>query len=747
MKTRNPINIKAWRLSLMLVASTLLAVGLQAQDTSPGKTDKNNIALPGGVNGWIEIRDEVNVDPKVVFTDYKSFFGLNGNDEMKFIRAKTDDLGMTHDRYQQFYKGYQVIGADMVVHAKNGRTQSINGRVVNGMEQSPTPVVSEVTARNTAMSTFGNVKFLWQDAELEAALKISSKDDQATYFPKGELVWICPVQSKMNSADDYRLSWQFDVRVTGASGESKRMYVDALTGAVISHYPISYTCDGGTGTTTWYGSQSISTDLSGSNYILHDDCTGSHDYTIYTHNLSNGTTSTEYKDGDNSWTSSSDRDGVTTHYCVHRTLDYYSSVHGQNSWDDGGSNVYAYNNGFGSFASNACWGCDGNAMTFGEGSTTDASDDWNSMDIVGHEFTHGVTQESAGLIYSDESGALNESFSDIFGAVIEEWTGAGTFDWLVAEEAEGAIRDMSDPNDFGDPDTYQGTNWVFGSAVHTNSGVQNFFFYLLSEGGSGTNDNGKSYSVSGIGIDDAADIAYRALTVYLLPASTYADAREAWIRAANDLFGSCSSEALAVGNAWYAVGVGPSLSYYDNDVCGSITPIFADLKYNGINTVRGGHGCTTTINPASWSVTFEAAKSVILEEGFTALEGSKFYAQIDPCNISYWVKSASASVNDHYDGGEFPADLLSQESINIIASPSPFSNVFEVKVDLTGDMELQLDMYDASGRLVKSISPRKQMQAGAVTFKVDGSELPSGLYLIRGAAGNQALEKKVMKIQ
>ena len=132
----------------------------------------------------------------------------------------------------------------------------------------------------------------------------------------------------------------------------------------------------------------------------------------------------------------------------------------------------------------------GNNAIFGAGSTSAATDDWNTNDIMGHEFTHGVTQSEAGLIYNNESGALNESFSDIFGEMVESWA-EGICDYLVGAD-RGAIRSFINPNTYGQPDTYLGTDWYTGTAdnggVHTNSGVQNHWFYLVSEGGSGTND-------------------------------------------------------------------------------------------------------------------------------------------------------------------------------------------------------------------------------------------------------------------
>ena len=202
-------------------------------------------------------------------------------------------------------------------------------------------------------------------------------------------------------------------------------------------------------------------------------------------------------------------------------------------------------------------------MTYGDGDGVNYGP-LVSLDIVGHEIAHGVTEYSANLVYSYESGALNESFSDIFGESIENFA-QGNNDWLMGDHigaggSGGALRSMSNPNAYNQPDTYLGTNWYSGSGdnggVHYNSGVQNFWFYLLSVGGNGTNDNGDSYSVSAIGMDTAASIAYRNLAVYLNSNSQYDDARAGAIQAAIDLYGAGSAEEIAVTNAWHAVGVG-----------------------------------------------------------------------------------------------------------------------------------------------------------------------------------------------
>ena len=248
-----------------------------------------------------------------------------------------------------------------------------------------------------------------------------------------------------------------------------------------------------------------------------------------------------------------------------RTYDFYHNEQNWDSYDNNDSPMlsyvhfnlieYGYSNN-----NNAFW--DGERMTYGDGDGT-TFNPLTVIDVAGHEITHGVTENSAGLVYEDEPGALNESFSDIMGSCIEHYAKPGDFSWELGDEMSlsgTGFRNLADPNANGDPDTYLGDYWYSGTAdhggVHTNSGVQNFWFYLLSEGGAGTNDNADVYNVQGIGIEAAGDIAFRSLTMYMTSNSEYADARANSIQAATDLFGACSPELIAVTNAWYAVGVG-----------------------------------------------------------------------------------------------------------------------------------------------------------------------------------------------
>ena len=212
-----------------------------------------------------------------------------------------------------------------------------------------------------------------------------------------------------------------------------------------------------------------------------------------------------------------------------------------------------------------------------------------SIDIMAHEFTHLVTKQNGngGLTYLGESGALNESFSDIMGISVKKYATERN-DWQIGTDVmiyASNLRSMKNPNNSWDgfkpqPDTYNGLHWVNVTdttdhgGVHINSRVQNYWFYLLSEGGSGANDIGNNFKVNKIGMDKAVQIAYRNLIYYLTPDATFEDSRNGSIQAAIDLYGKASQEHQAVVNAWYAVGVGEEYVAYDTEI--TISAIMPD---------------------------------------------------------------------------------------------------------------------------------------------------------------------------
>ncbi|MFA6059784.1 MAG: M4 family metallopeptidase [Taibaiella sp.] len=288
---------------------------------------------------------------------------------------------------------------------------------------------------------------------------------------------------------------------------------------------------------------------------------------------------------------------VDVHWGMEKTHDFYSNVMSRNSYNDSGSVIRNYVNA--GLPNNAgAYPEPYNFMVYGMGDGY-SNNPFVSIDLIGHEFTHMVTGHTADLEYQGESGALNESFSDIFGTSIEFYAKGADANWIMGEgiklDSPGFFRSMAQPKLAQNPDTYEGEYWKSpdsaydNGGVHFNSGVQNKWFYLLSQGGSGTNDKGDAYTVTGIGIAKAQQIAYRNLTNYLTPQSQYIDAYTGSLQATKDLYGNDTTkqEYRSLREAWYAVGIGEKpapptavneimvnnddLKIYPNPATGSVT--------------------------------------------------------------------------------------------------------------------------------------------------------------------------------
>jgi hypothetical protein len=297
-----------------------------------------------------------------------------------------------------------------------------------------------------------------------------------------------------------------------------------------------------------------------------------------TYNLNHATSGqgTIYTDTDNTWgdganyvegSSTTAPNGQTAavdaHFGVGATADYYSAIHGRNGIDGTGRATYSrvhYSNSY----DNAFWDDTCFCMTYGDGSSFTTL---TSIDVAGHEMTHGVTANTARLVYSGEPGGLNESMSDIHGTMVEFYSrgglAAGTGNWLIGEQlASSPLRYMDRPSrDGASRDAWSST---LGSLdVHFSSGPMNRAFYFLSQG-AGTTAGANNYSsylpcgMTGIGNDHAARIAYRALAQYMTSNTNYAGARTAFLNAATALYGASSADYAAVVNAFAAINVGTS---------------------------------------------------------------------------------------------------------------------------------------------------------------------------------------------
>jgi PKD repeat protein len=345
------------------------------------------------------------------------------------------------------------------------------------------------------------------------------------------------------------------------------VYVDAHTNSVLATENRIHTADSnGIAVTAYSGNRSIVADYFSSQFRLRETGRGNGIQTFDLNNTSNYGAAVDFIDADNYWNNTVNMDHYAgdAHWGAEMTYDYFWQIHNRNSIDGNGFTLKSYMH-YNTNYNNAFW--DGQRMTYGDGNGSTFTP-LTAIDITGHEIAHGLTSNTSNLVYANESGALNESFSDIFGVAVESFANNNALNWIMGEDATpngNGIRNMANPNAFNDPDTYLGTHYYTGSqdngGVHTNSGVQNFWYYLLTVGGSGTNDVNALYNVAALGSLKASRIAFRNNTVYLTPNSDYSDARFYAIQSAIDLYGACSPEVMSTTNAWHAVGVGQPFSY------------------------------------------------------------------------------------------------------------------------------------------------------------------------------------------
>ncbi|MEZ7527991.1 M4 family metallopeptidase [Cloacibacterium normanense] len=489
------------------------------------------------------------------------------------LSSDKDALGFENHKFQQTVNGIPVEYGMINMLVKKGKVVSQNGVWFKNV---PATVekragISEVSALNSALAYVGATSYKWQNAEEEAFLKNDTKDANATFYPKGKLVYYNDPADV--NAKKLTLAYKFDVYASEPVSRQE-VYVDAKTGKVLgTNALILETNAPGTAVTAYSGNQAIVADqVSATSYRLRE--TGRNGGTaIETYNLKQGTTysrAVDFTDTDNTWNNvntAKDQYATDAHWGAEKTVDYLKAKFNRNSIDNNHFAIKSYVH-YSRNYFNAFW--DGSRMTYGDGSSTNGNKPLTALDVCAHEIGHGMTSKTANLVYQKESGALNEAFSDILGNSVEFWARPTKASWKLGEDFSYVIRDMANPNAYGDPDTYGGTYWVNPNCtpsstndycgVHTNSGVLNFWYYLLVNGGSGTNDKGFAYNVTGVGLDKAAQIAYRTLTTYLTSTSTYANARTYSLQAAADLYGAGSAEVTQTTNAWNAVGVGGGTS-------------------------------------------------------------------------------------------------------------------------------------------------------------------------------------------
>jgi Zn-dependent metalloprotease len=460
------------------------------------------------------------------------------------VSTFVDDLGQAHVRYQQTYRGVPVFEGEAIVHV------DLASRTV----LSTTDALLEFGAIDTRPSLAAANANARAAEHFNVAPGLDSKNDLVVLVDNG-------VAS---------LAWQ--VRMSGDDARGpvdKIAFVEAQGRGVLRSWDnVQTAAADGTGTGFFVGNVTLSTDTSPNPYRLRDTTRGGQ----LTCDMRNRTFNCYYMDdADNVWgngqLSNAQTVAVDAQFGTGMTWDYYKNVHGRTGIANNGAGAYnrvhysnRYNN---AFWSDSCF-----CMTYGDGDGK-TFNPFDSLDVAGHEMSHGVTSRTANLTYSGESGGLNEGTSDIFGTMVEYYANNpnDVADYLIGEklykQSGRFLRSMIQPS----LDGSSADCWYSGVGslnVHYSSGVANHFFYLLAEGT--TNGSPSKTCASGntrvatgtgtvasIGRDRAEKIWYRALTVYMTSSTNYAAARTATMNAARDLYGIGSAEQNAVAAAWTAV--------------------------------------------------------------------------------------------------------------------------------------------------------------------------------------------------
>ncbi|MFF8907622.1 M4 family metallopeptidase [Streptomyces olivaceoviridis] len=473
--------------------------------------------------------------------------GLGTQEKLVVKDVVKDADGTVHTRYERTYAGLPVLGGDLIVHtAKSGKTQGVTKATKSAIKvASLKPQITAAKAEKQAVSaanTLGSAK-----ATADGARKV-------IWAGSGKPV----------------LAYETVVGGLQDDGTPNQLHVitDAATGKKLYEYQGVETA---TGKTLYSGTVTLNSVQSGSTYQLTDSARGNHK----TYNLARKTSGTGtlvasstnvFGTGTASSSSSDQTAAADAAYGAAETWDFYKSTFGRNGIKNNGVGAYSRVH-YGNSYVNAFWDDSCFCMTYGDGSGN--VDPLTSLDVAGHEMSHGVTSNTAGLNYSGESGGLNEATSDIFGTGVEFYANnsSDVGDYLIGEKIDingdgTPLRYMDKPSKDGASADYWSSS-VGGKDVHYSSGVANHFFYLLSEGSGSKTINGVTYNsptyngaaVTGIGRAKALQIWYKALTTYMTSTTNYKAARTATLNAASALYGSGSAEYNAVAAAWTAVNV------------------------------------------------------------------------------------------------------------------------------------------------------------------------------------------------
>lgn len=730
----------------------------------------------------------------------QELFGLKDPEqELKVISDFTDQIGMTHVKYQQLVNGLRIFPSELIIHLnRDGSIESVNGNYL------PTPVISTVPS-------------------LSAASAISIAEAKSGVFNSINRIAELVLYRKNNS-----LTLAYEVKLPNKDFPDMTVYIGAEKGNVLAvENGIRY--DGpqvGQGLDLKGNNRTINTYLIGAKYYLIDASLPMYiqpvdslkgvlaAYDAFNDTNGNGYSQTALfydPNNDNNFNDNErQKAAVNAQLFSSIVYNFYKSHFNRNSFDGGGNSILSvvhykinYNNAF--------W--NGAFMSYGDGDGVRFSNLAGALDVAAHEISHGLDAKTANLVYHLQSGAINESVSDVFGSLVD------STNWLIGEDVftpgtpGDALRNMQDPHNGqtvgGDiwqpanmdefvvlPDNPENDN----GGVHVNSGIPNKAFYNVA---------------SVIGHWKSGQIWYRCLTTYLTSNSQFADLRLGCLNSAKDLYGQTSNEYQAVTNGFDAVGItsqsynivnliyddgNPGTSVYETDANWELalkfTPPAGNIEVQSVNiyiagdanngtghfTVKmyeanaSGLPGTSLLNPYSYTPSaagwqdfnltgLNVTKDFFVSMQYDGTNYTELGADVPPGNGRAYEFDASKSSWYNLTGSNdytlfMRATIKSFTSVVEIDSrvpekfevsqnfPNPFNPSTAIKYSLPVSVPVSMMIYDVNGKKVAELVNNKQ-NAGTYSVTWNGKNdrgnlVSSGIYYCRIIAGDFVKTNKMI---
>ncbi|MEM9983563.1 MAG: M4 family metallopeptidase [Bacteroidota bacterium] len=680
-------------------------------------------------NSWFFFKAGSGIDDSLIQSRFAGQLGLTPHDQLVLQREQKEGA-YWHRKYQHEHQGIPVFSSSLYTHGYGDETSLLHHHLAPWITVKIENLIALDSASSILLREFQEQRPTQLSPEWQISAQQEGEELQLT--SRGKLYL-----TKVPSLNHYLPAYRFELRLLQPD-EFLEVWIDARNGEVIWQQSLRRACQGELiqAKTKYYGHRNVPARLKGfpdREYQL-ETCGDQQVNTRYFEKNSFEETRPwlwlpKPKHSSSIW-QDQHQNATTAHWCASQAWNYFESLHGWQGPDGEGSALRVmvdWDSENTNHGQQAFYEPRGRHHYLYIGERYGHS--MAMLDVVGHEYAHAMIQAASQLGYTAESGALNEALADMFGVLVERHVLGDGSDWIIAREA-GGIRNLAYPQDFEQPDRYEGTFWVPVDneechpqndlcGIHTNSGVGGKWFYLLVEGGF---HHGQE--VFGIGDQDAAKIIFRATQLYLEPQSDFQDMRLASIQSALDLYGVCSNQVAQVRNAWAAVGIGRPSEQLCIQIEGPETFCLddsQDMYLFNAQVVSGAQVSWTLPGPGfGYSITGDHDERLILTDIPDTLTQLKLVVH---ANYDSLAATQSVLIPAGICKNSQRQEIKLPDSEQWLAYPNPADEQLSLFFP-EGSTPATLLVHDAVGKLISEFEVTRNY------LKVDLAAWPAGYYLI-----------------